>query len=253
MAWVGRIMKLNSPPLAGLPTSRTATRPGCPGPHPTWPWTPPEMGHPQPLWATCSIYFPLALKTTISISMLLKAVEGSLIFKHISMCQLLVQPEAFRTFCFPTAPEVLLSYCQGSFAPGYSCHCTHSKWRPTRFCDIHSLLVTPEQRAPEGVFSVYYCCSCSKQGRIAESYNCLSWNEPLASSSPTPLQWTGTPTARTSCSEPNPSWPWMSSRTVHPPHLWASGAQHHFPPLHPWDNSILMQLRIFPRLPRLGS
>ena len=26
------------------------TRPGCPRP-PTWPWTPPEMGHPQLVWA----------------------------------------------------------------------------------------------------------------------------------------------------------------------------------------------------------
>ena len=30
------------------------TRPGCPEPHPAWPWRPPGMGHPQPPWATCS-------------------------------------------------------------------------------------------------------------------------------------------------------------------------------------------------------
>ena len=30
---------------AGSPT----TRPGCPEPHPAWPWMPPGMGHPQPL------------------------------------------------------------------------------------------------------------------------------------------------------------------------------------------------------------
>ena len=33
------------------------------------------------------------------------------------------------------------------------------------------------------------------------------------SGSPTPLQWPGTPTARTGCSQPCPVWPWMSSKT----------------------------------------
>ena len=37
---------------AGLPTSR----PGCPEPHPAWPWMPAGMGHPQPPWATCSVH-----------------------------------------------------------------------------------------------------------------------------------------------------------------------------------------------------
>ena len=36
---------------AGPPTSTFNSSPGCPGPHPTWPWTPPGMGHSQPLWA----------------------------------------------------------------------------------------------------------------------------------------------------------------------------------------------------------
>ena len=42
-----------SPPIsnpvvwAGLPPTRS----GCQGPHPTWPWVPPRMGHPQLLWA----------------------------------------------------------------------------------------------------------------------------------------------------------------------------------------------------------
>jgi len=39
---------------AGSPT----TRPGCPEPHPAWPWMPPGMGHPQPPWATCSSASP---------------------------------------------------------------------------------------------------------------------------------------------------------------------------------------------------
>ena len=30
------------------------TRSGCPGPHP-WPWVPPEMGHPQILWAAVPV------------------------------------------------------------------------------------------------------------------------------------------------------------------------------------------------------
>jgi len=47
---------LVSTPLlcAGSPT----TRPGCPEPHPAWPWMPPGMGHPQPHWATCSSAAP---------------------------------------------------------------------------------------------------------------------------------------------------------------------------------------------------
>ena len=64
MAWVGRDLKdRESPdplPEAGPPTSISNTRPGCPGPHPTWPWTPPGMGHPQPLWAACSSTSPLS-------------------------------------------------------------------------------------------------------------------------------------------------------------------------------------------------
>jgi len=58
MAQVGRDLKDHEAPTsplhAGPPTSTFNTRPGCPGPHPTWPWTPPEMGHPQPLWAACA-------------------------------------------------------------------------------------------------------------------------------------------------------------------------------------------------------
>ena len=41
-------------PQSGQSTSTFNTRPGCPGPHPTWPWIPPGMRHPQPLWAACS-------------------------------------------------------------------------------------------------------------------------------------------------------------------------------------------------------
>ena len=58
MAWVGRDLKDHESPTllpqAGPPASTFNTRPGCPGPHPTWPWTPPGMRHPQPLWAACA-------------------------------------------------------------------------------------------------------------------------------------------------------------------------------------------------------
>ena len=41
MAWVGRDFKDHEAPTplphAGPPTSICNTRPGCPGPHPTWP------------------------------------------------------------------------------------------------------------------------------------------------------------------------------------------------------------------------
>ena len=50
MAWVEKDRndhRVSTPLLcAGSPTSR----PGCPEPHPAWPWMPPGMGHPQPLW-----------------------------------------------------------------------------------------------------------------------------------------------------------------------------------------------------------
>jgi len=58
MTWVGRDLKDHEDPTpllhAGPPTSKFNTRPGCPGPHPAGPWTPPGTGHPQPLWAACS-------------------------------------------------------------------------------------------------------------------------------------------------------------------------------------------------------
>jgi len=51
MAWVGKDHNDHVVPTpllcAGVPT----TRPGCPEPHPVWPWMPPGMGHPQPPWA----------------------------------------------------------------------------------------------------------------------------------------------------------------------------------------------------------
>jgi len=59
MIWVEKDQKdhlVTTPlPWAGSPT----TRPVCPEPHPAWPCMPAGMGHPQPLWATCSSASPL--------------------------------------------------------------------------------------------------------------------------------------------------------------------------------------------------
>jgi len=38
------------------PTFIPNVKPGCPGPHPTWPWIPPVEGHAQSLWANYSIF-----------------------------------------------------------------------------------------------------------------------------------------------------------------------------------------------------
>ena len=61
-SWAGRNPKDHLVPTllsqAGPPTSRSGTRSGCPGPHPTWAWTPPGMEHPQPLWSACATTSP---------------------------------------------------------------------------------------------------------------------------------------------------------------------------------------------------
>ena len=65
MAWVGRDLKDHQAPTplpaAGPPTSKSNTRPGCPGSHPTWPRTPQGTGHLQPLW-TCLISWHFRLR-----------------------------------------------------------------------------------------------------------------------------------------------------------------------------------------------
>ena len=64
MAWVGREPSdrqvLTPLPQAGPLTSRSGAGAGCPEPHSTWPWTPPGMGHPKPLWTACSNTSPLS-------------------------------------------------------------------------------------------------------------------------------------------------------------------------------------------------
>jgi len=68
MAWVKKDHNdhwVSTPlPCTGLPTSR----PGCPEPHPAWPWMPPGMGHPQSPRATCSSASPHWVKTFLLIS-----------------------------------------------------------------------------------------------------------------------------------------------------------------------------------------
>ena len=52
LGWKGPQWSLSFNP--GSPTSR----PGCPEPHPAWPWMSPGMEHPQLPWATCSSVSP---------------------------------------------------------------------------------------------------------------------------------------------------------------------------------------------------
>ena len=58
MVWVGRDLKDHLVPTPLPWTGTPSTRPGCPKPHPTWPWTLPGRGRPQLLWATCSSASP---------------------------------------------------------------------------------------------------------------------------------------------------------------------------------------------------
>lgn len=61
VVWVGWDLKDLLVPLlllwTGLPTTKSCTRSRWPGPHP-WPWTPPGLGCPQLLWATCAVPVP---------------------------------------------------------------------------------------------------------------------------------------------------------------------------------------------------
>jgi len=49
LSWKGtwKLWSPNPLPLAWIPSTRSS----CPGPHPTWLWTPPGMGNQQFLWA----------------------------------------------------------------------------------------------------------------------------------------------------------------------------------------------------------
>jgi len=55
MGWKGPQRSSSSSPLPWAPpATKSVSRAGCPWPHPFWSWAPPGMGHPQPLWATCT-------------------------------------------------------------------------------------------------------------------------------------------------------------------------------------------------------
>jgi len=56
MAWFGRDFKDCLVPTLGTDLGNDVMpKSGCPGPHPAWPWMHPGMGHPQLLWAACSV------------------------------------------------------------------------------------------------------------------------------------------------------------------------------------------------------
>jgi len=62
-----KIIKLQPLAMGWLPSTRS----GCLGHHPAWPWAPPGMGHPQLLWAACSLclvftYFELLHSASVS-------------------------------------------------------------------------------------------------------------------------------------------------------------------------------------------
>jgi len=59
MAWVEKDHNDHWVSIPLLCAGSPNTRPGCPEPHPAWPWMPPGMGHPQPPWATCSSASPV--------------------------------------------------------------------------------------------------------------------------------------------------------------------------------------------------
>ena len=66
-----------------------ASRPGCPEPHPAWPWMPPGMGHPQPPWATCSVcHYPLCEKLPSNIQPKPPLSQ----FKTIPPCSISIHP-----------------------------------------------------------------------------------------------------------------------------------------------------------------
>jgi len=54
MVWVGRDLIDHIIPTPLPWTGTRSTRPGCSEPCPAWPWTLPDVGHPQLLWAACA-------------------------------------------------------------------------------------------------------------------------------------------------------------------------------------------------------
>ena len=92
-----RIMNLQPPCQTGPPTS-PFTRPGYPGPHPSWPWTPPGTGHPQPLWAAPGKELPPNIQPKSSLFQL----------KTIPLCHAVIYPfKEFTPFLFIGSLQVL--------------------------------------------------------------------------------------------------------------------------------------------------
>jgi len=83
LAWVE---KDHNDPLVSTPlicAGSPSTRPGCPAPHPAWPWMPPGRGHPQPPCATCSNASPPSVCKTAK-----QSNETPLIAQHCFLQQL---------------------------------------------------------------------------------------------------------------------------------------------------------------------
>jgi len=62
-------------------------------------------------------------------------------------------------------------------------------------------------------------------GDFTESWNGLGWKGPLKAIQSNPLQWAGTSSTTSGCSEPHPTWPWMFPGMGHRPPLWATCAR----------------------------
>ena len=71
-------------PWAVLPTTGS----GCPEPYPTWAWTPPVMGHPQLLWATCYSTSPLVKNVPLTSNLKLPCfnLKSFLLLLSLSTC-----------------------------------------------------------------------------------------------------------------------------------------------------------------------
>jgi len=70
-------------PWAGLPTTKSGNRSGCPEPHPAWPWRPPRMEQLQPLWADSTSTLPFCEWKTYPWHRIL--ISPPLVLNHFSL------------------------------------------------------------------------------------------------------------------------------------------------------------------------
>ena len=119
MAWVGRDLKGHESPTprsqAGPPTSTFHTSPGCPGPHPTWPWTPPGMGRPEPLWAACcSPLPPLETRCDWLQVLILGKSENNVVSNNPKCIQVCIRGQFCSSAQFLRGAELDEVYCRAS-------------------------------------------------------------------------------------------------------------------------------------------